>query len=174
MTTIRVPEQFYRELRESLGPDACPPEVAFARGAHSHLEQPRVSKLSLERTPEERLDELMLMLTQTKAAYGVLKIWEAAEGKDYAAGREEYTALAEELERLQAKASRLKDDVESLAREVARLEAGLRDRGGDPGLVGPPFPRSVTRPPLETSRPGPKRGGLLVRLWRRVSGSEGG
>jgi len=167
MVTVRVHEELYRELRQALEPEA-----AFEKGARSYLERPRVRKLSLEGSPEQRLDELMLMLAQTRAACGVLKTREATEGRDYAAGREEYTTLADELESLQAEASGLEEQVASLAREVAGLEAGLIARGGDPGPVEPPFPKSVTRPHPATP-PAPERGGLLARLWRRVSGSGG-
>lgn len=169
MLTIRVPEDVYREILNRLGSDVPSLECALEEGASSYLNHPRVVKLSLDGPLETRMEELMLMLAQTQASQGVLEIWRATEGRDYSAGREEYVALAGELERLEkGPARRLRGEVEALSREVAKLEASLRASGGDPEEIEPTFPKTVTRPVLEAEREPVARQGALKRLLEEV------
>lgn len=164
MTILRVTREDYRER---LGPDAPSPEEVFERGARSYLEHPRVTKLTAQGTPEERLDELVLMLAQNRASYGVIRMWNATEGRDYAATREEYTALADEFERLQAVASQAEAEIRALSGEVAKLEAKLRDAGVDPDEVLPPWPQTVARP-AAVIRASSREDNALRGLWERL------
>jgi len=165
MLTVRIPADVYRNVLNRLRPNVPLPERALEKGANSYLNHPRVVKLSLDGTREERLEELMLMLAQTQASQGVLEIWKATEGRDYSAGREEYVALAKELESLeQGPVRRLKAEVEAFSREVTELEAELRASGGDPEEVQPPFPKTVTRPVLSAEKSPAERRGALKRL----------
>lgn len=169
MIIVCVTEAAYREIRERLGHDAPSPEKVFEEGARSYLEHPSVTKLMMGGAPEERLDELVLMLAQSRASYEVIEIWNATEGRDYVATREEYSALADEFERLQGQRSRLEAEIKALSRQVTELERRLRGLGGDPDTVGPPFPKAVVRQPLVDSAPVSTQG-LSTRLWRRLSG----
>ena len=173
MLIVRVPGEAHRKVRERLEQDAPSPEEVFERGARSYIEHPRVVKLTMGESPEERMEELLLMLAQNRASCGVMEIWNATEGRDYAATREEYTALADEFEQLQEQRARLEAEIKALSRKVTQLETNLRELGGEPDTVGPPFPRGVARPPLEVSTPEHKQG-LLGEIWRRLSGLLGG
>ncbi|WP_273842945.1 hypothetical protein [Rubrobacter calidifluminis] len=162
---IRVMSEAIRRL-EMLGLSA---EEVFERGARSYLEQPKVKKLAMEGSAKERLENLVLMLAQTRASYEVLELWQATEGHEYASGRDEYTDLAGELEKMEKQTVRpLRDEIEALAREVALLEEELRRRGGDLDRIEPPFPKSVTRPVLEMEAPEEPRG-FFGSLWHRLT-----
>jgi hypothetical protein len=164
MAEIRIPGEAARRIGD-LGLSL---EEVFERGARSYLEQPKVTKLAMEGTHDERLENLVLMLAQTRAAYGVLRSWEATEGRDYASGRDEYTGLAHELEAMEKETiSPLRQEIEGLSRQVVRLEEELRSKGENPDEIEPPFPKSVTRPPIETAAPEEERG-FLAGLWHRI------
>lgn len=164
---IRITEGGYRQVRERLGQHAPSRDEAFERGARCYLEHPKIMKLMMGGAPEERLDDLLLMLVQSRASYEMIKLWNATKGKDYAATREEYVALADEFEWLQERASRLEAEIKALSGEVTELEERLWGLGGDPATVEPP--KSVTRPSLEVSTPAPRQG-LLGKLWRLMPG----
>lgn len=169
MVAIKILREAYSEAREKPGAAGLSPERAFRKGAGSYLEHPRVTKLIMDGSPEERANDVLLMLAQTRASYGVLKTWEATEGREYRASREEYTAMADELERMErGPVAKLRAEVETLSREVTALEASLRARGGDPGEINPPFPKTVTRPSLAAPEPVEERG-ILARIWRRIA-----
>ncbi len=172
MITVRLLEGVYREACERPGAEALTLEEAFELGACSYLENPRKKKLLLEGNTEERLEDLLLMLAQTQASYGVLRTWQATEGKDYAAGREEYKALADALQRMEHGTARGRKEIEALSTQVTRLEAKLRARGGDPEGIEPPFPASVSRPPLASpadSSDTTSDRGILRKLWRYIA-----
>lgn len=162
MITVRIPGDVYREVRQQ-GGDTISPESALQRGLLSYLRQPKKTKLLLDGAPEERLDDLLLMLAQTRASHGVLRHWKSSEEKDHAGDREEYEILADELERIQqGPLVRLEKEIKALSVQVARLETRLRASGADPDQVEPPFPVGVSRPTTVTpSAPTP---GLLRRL----------
>lgn len=167
--TITIPEDLYRNALNRLGPNAPSLERILEEGAGSYLSHPRVVKLSLDGTREDRLEELMLMLAQARASQGVLDIWKATEGRDYSAGREEYVALARELESLeQGPVMRLKAEVEALSHEVTELESRFRVSGGDPEEMEPSFPKTVTRPVLGAEREPDAPRGALKRLLEGV------
>lgn len=173
MIRARLPGSVYQKARERPGAEKLSLKEAFLVGASSYLESPRKKKLLLEGYQEERLENLLLMLAQSRASYGVLKSWQATEGKDYAAGREEYKALADALERMeQGVIPTLREEIEALSKEVVKLEAKLRERGRDLEEIEPPFPASVSRPQLAS--PTDSSGGavsgmsILRKLWNRL------
>lgn len=169
MLKIRLPRNAYGQMLKHSGPGDSWQGRAFERGARSYLDNPRVAKLSLGGDREERLEELMLMLAQTRASRGVLEVWKCTEGRDYSAGRDEYVALARELESLErGPVMRLRAEVEALSRDVAELEARLRASGGDPEAVKPPIPSTVIRPILDVRTGAAERRGVFKRLLGEV------
>lgn len=164
--TVRIPREDYEEIEGHPGGVSR----AFRRGTGSYLEHPRVIKLMMNGSPEERLDDVLLMLAQTRASYGVLRTWEASESPKYRANREEYVALANEYEKLDREVvPDLKKEVRALRREVVELEARLEAGGGDPGEIEPPFPGGVSRPSSLPPDEKPERSPLR-KLWRRLTG----
>lgn len=165
MITVRLPEDVYREVKRQSA-DALSPERALQRGFLSYLHQPERTKLLMDGTLEERLEDLLLMLAQTRASHGVLRTWEVSDEEDHVSSREEYTILADELRRMeQGPLARLEKEIKTLSVDVAQLEARLRARGADPDLIEPPFPVGVTRPPVSTA----SAPGFLRRLWYSVA-----
>lgn len=167
MITVRLPEDVYREVQRQ-GVYTLSPEQALRRGLLSYLYQPKRTKLLMDGTQEERLEDLLLMLAQTRASHGVLRTWEVSDKEEHASSREEYQILADELRRMeQGPLPRLEKEIKGLSMEVTQLEARLRARGADPDLIEPLFPVGVARPPVATSStPLP---GLLRRLWYSVA-----
>jgi hypothetical protein len=165
---IQLLRGIYEDARDLPGARDLSPDEALRRGIISYLEQPRVTKLRMGGTLEERLDELVLALAQEQAAYGVLRSWDAAEGEEYGASRDEYSKLADELERLEGEvAPQLRAEIGETVRDIVSLEATLRERGGNPEEIEPPFPPGVARPAPPAP---PQEEGMLRRLWRRFSG----
>lgn len=166
--SIRLLREVYEGASERPGARDVSPDEALRRGLASYLEQPRITKLRMGGTLEERLDELVLALAQQQAAYGVLRGWEATEGEEYGESREEYDRLAGELERLEGEvAPQLRAEIGELAQEVVELEEVLRERGGNPEEITPSFPPGVTRP-SRTPPASVRRQTLLRRIWGRI------
>ena len=165
MITVRLPEDIYQEVVcRQRGEDIL--ERALTRGLRSYLEHPKKTRLLMDGTTEERLEDLLLMLAQTRASYGVLRTWEVSDEEDHTSSREEYTILADELQRMErGPLAQLEREIKALSAEIGQLEAELRARGGDPEGIEPPFPVGVNR--IDYA-PAPEPGGLR-RLWHRVS-----
>lgn len=166
MITVRIPGDVYREVQQ--GTDTLSPELALQRGLLSYIRQPKKTKLLLDGTPEERLDDLLLMLAQTRASHGVLRYWQISEEKDHAGGREEYGILADELQCIQQEPlARLEGEIKTLSVQVTQLETKLKTSEADPDRIEPPFPVGISRP--TTVPPSASTPGVLGRLWHRVA-----
>lgn len=166
---VKILREAYSEAHEQPGTTEASPEQALRKGVRSYLDHPRIKKLLMKGSPEERANDVLLMLAQTCASYGMLKTWEATEGPTYRASREEYTAMADELERMErGPVTRLRAEIETLSREVTVLETKLRDQGGHPEAVQPPFPKTVIRPPRVFPNGPAEERSILARIWRRI------
>ncbi len=89
MITVRLPEDVYRVIRQQQGADTLAPERALQRGLRSCLDHPRKVGLLMDGTLEQRLDDLLLVLAQTRASCGVLRVRQASEEKDHTSSRKE-------------------------------------------------------------------------------------
>ncbi len=163
------------------------PLQALRRGLRELGRRPTYGRLRETGADRQALEELVHFYAQEVADLRRLRFAYATSDPDFERSRQQHEAVERATAELRRRLlTELRARLETVRREEEALETALRDRGGDPGRIGPhvlpeqaidlrAMPYHEPRTPLTLSPP-PVPSGLLRWLRWRLSrrGGRGG